>query len=113
MFPDQLKREGIVIEVAAIPIHAVMADKAIRPEGEGMSLGEGNVHLTVTGPAGVGSEYGYILRVTIRAGKRFLLRCELVTGQCVSQRLMREHIIPQICERGCRAAMLKVTITAG
>lgn len=81
MFPDQLKRKGIVIEVIAITVHAVMAGKALRPEGEGMCLGEGNVHLTVTGLAGVGSEGGHILRMTIRADKRFLLRCELVTGQ--------------------------------
>ncbi len=46
-----------------------------------MCLGEDNVYFAVTGLTGVGSEGTYILTVTIRADKRFILNCELVPFQ--------------------------------
>ncbi len=73
MFPLQLKNKSRVIEIISISIHAIVTGEAIRPERQDMRLGESNVHLTVAGLAGVGSESCYILWMTIFTSERFFL----------------------------------------
>ena len=60
-------------------IHAVVAGEASRPVGQDMRLGEGSVHLTVATVAGGGGEGLDIVEMTVRAGKRFLRSCPLVS----------------------------------
>lgn len=73
-----------------------MARQTIRPEGQDMRLGEDNIHLTVAVVAGVGSEGRHILAVAIFTDKRFTRRLFLVPFQRISQRLVREGVLPHL-----------------
>ena len=53
VFATQLKRKTRMSEIITIFINAIMASKAVRPEGQGMCLSESNVDLTVATIAGV------------------------------------------------------------
>lgn len=75
VFAVQLKCKNRVSEIIAKLIHAIVAGKAICPEGQDMCLGEGNINLTVTTVAGVWSEGRHILMMTIPTSERFARRC--------------------------------------
>ena len=53
MLPSQLKCGLIMIEVIAVTIDTIMARETICPKGEDVCLGEDNIHIAVTGLAGV------------------------------------------------------------
>ena len=50
----QIKCEYGMVEIISELIHSIMTGKAICPEGQGMRLGEDNVHFAVAVLAGVG-----------------------------------------------------------
>ena len=79
MFATQSKFETSVIEIIPVAIHSVVARKAVRAEGKEMGLGEGNIHLTMAGLAGVRCEGRDVAPMTIIAGKRFIRSRKLVT----------------------------------
>jgi len=70
-----------MIEVVAITVNAIVAGNTIRPVGEEVCLGEGNVHFFVAVLAGVGCEGLNIIAMAIAAGKRFAPRLALVPLQ--------------------------------
>ena len=65
----EFKGIGIVIEVVKT-IHPVVTGKAIAAKREQMSLGEGNVHVAVTGLARVRGEGCYVIAMTIFTSNR-------------------------------------------
>ena len=66
----------------------------------------------MAGFAGVGSESGDILLVTVRAGERFVPGHQSVSVQGKSQQLVRELPTLQDRQRGVRATVLRVAIAA-
>jgi len=81
MFASQIKCEYGMVEIISELIHSIMTGKAICPEGQGMRLGEDNVHFTVAVLAGVGCEGFYIISMTITASERFIRHLELMPIQ--------------------------------
>jgi hypothetical protein len=90
MFPSQLEGELVVVEVISVAVCAIVAGETIRAEGKQMRLGEGNVHLTVAGLAGVGGEDRDVAVMTVITGEGRVRCCALVTGQNKSHHLMRK-----------------------
>lgn len=95
---------------AVDPIVAVEAGVAI---GEGMCQGKGNIHLTVTGLAGVGCENSNIAVMTVIAGERRIRSRSLMTVQGKSHHVMREEPGIHLCKGCIGSAMFGVAMTAG
>lgn len=68
-------------KIASKPVHTVVAGKTIHPKGQDMSLGEDNIHLTVTTVAGGWIKRRDILTVAIGTGEGFARRRQLVPFQ--------------------------------
>ena len=68
-----------MIKTLAITIHSIVAIQAVGAEGDEVSLGEGNIHLTVASLAGVRGEGRNVPLMTIIAGERFVRSRQLVT----------------------------------
>ena len=92
------------------PIVTIETERSVRTN---MRRGKDRVYLTVAAFAGVRCKSGDVILMTIRAGERFILNCQLVRFQRESQRLMRKCVIAQIRQRGGSAAMLRMTATTG
>ena len=98
MFACQLKCEFIVIEIIPEAVRAIMAGETIRAKGKLMRLGEGNVHLTVAGFAGVGSEDRDVAVMTVITGERHIRSRTLMTVQNKSHHFMGEESVIHYCE---------------
>jgi hypothetical protein len=85
----QLERK-FMLEIVPKSIHAIMTVEACLAIFKRMAQGEGRIHLTVAGLAGVRSEGRYIAVMTIVTGERFARRCKLMPLQGESHHLMRE-----------------------
>jgi hypothetical protein len=79
VLPRQLEIEVDMAEIISISIHAIVASETVCPEGQEMSLGEGNIHLTVAGLAGVQCEGCDVAQMTIIAHERVTLCSKLVS----------------------------------
>ena len=73
--------DKIMFEAFTESVDPVMAVEAGVAIGEGMRQGEGNIHLTVTGLAGVGCENRDIAVMTVIAGERRIRGRSLMTVQ--------------------------------
>lgn len=92
------------------PIVAVEAGVAI---GEGMCQGKGNIHLTVTGLAGVGCENGNITVMTVIAGERYIRSRSLMAVQGKPHHVMREEPGIHLCKGCIGSAMFGVAMATG
>ncbi len=77
----QLEGKIVFERLAAETIHAIVAIEAGIAIRQGMSYGEGDVHLTVTGLAGVRGEDRDVAVMTVIAGERYIQRRALVSFQ--------------------------------
>lgn len=98
MFSLQWETETVVIKVITVGIDAVVTDKAVCAEFEQMGLGVDNVHLAVTGQAGVRGEGGDVIRVAVGTFKGLSIQIFLVTLQRISKRVMRKFVFAQLRE---------------
>lgn len=107
------KRKFVVIEIAPVGIHAIVARQAVAAPSCDVCVGESQINLTMTGIARLQIELGNIVGMAIGAGEGFTRRGELVTLQRITDRFMRKSDFIHLGQRRVRAAMLGVTIAAG
>lgn len=74
-----LERKLIMIEIRDQAIDAIVTSETIGAKRQRMCRHKDHIHFAVTGIAGGQVEYGDVVAVTIRTGKRFVPSCKLVT----------------------------------
>lgn len=106
--------EGVCV-VIKVPeaVQAVVTGDAVSAEGEEMRLGEGYVHVAVTGLARVRGEGLHVFAVAVPAGDRFARLHPHMFVQRKTERVMWKGVIPQIGKGGVFSAMFMVAVAAG
>ena len=113
MFAGQLENDIFMIEISPISVNAVMAGQAVLPICMAMDLHELKLDFLVTDHADRLVEFGKIIPVAIVANKRRTIGLFLVGEEGITSEIMREIHILHIGQRCFRAAMIRVTFSAG
>lgn len=113
MFSEKWEAQSVMVEIVAVGVQSVVADETIRPEGEGVSLGEGNVHFAVTSQARVRSERTYAVCVAVRTFKGRSIAFSSMTVQGITEGVVGEIVCAEIGERRRLSAVILVAVVAG
>ena len=113
MFAGQLEDDFFMIEIMPKGIYAVMAAYAIIPICMAMDLHELKLDFLVTDHADRLVEFGKIIPVAIVANKRRTIGLFLVGEEGITSEIMRKIHILHIGQWCSRAAMIRVTLSAG
>lgn len=75
------KRQLVVVEIVPVRIYTIVTRQTVAAPTCRVCVGESRINLTMTSIASLQVEIGYIVGMTIGAGKGFSRRGELVTAQ--------------------------------